>query len=79
MGTIKREPRSLTYEQQLEHMALNAASRGSISREVFLERYTPMLLEGFVSKGYVTVEYGIINISLAGVKRLLDLEGLPYD
>lgn len=79
MGTIKREPRTLSYEQQLEHTALNAASRGSISREVFQQRYTDMLLNGFVSKGYVTVEYGIINISLAGVRRLLDLEGLPYD
>lgn len=75
---MKHEPRSLTRLEKREHEALNAASRGSISREVFQQRYTDELLTGITSKGYVTVEYGIINISLAGVKRLLDLEGLPY-
>lgn len=61
-----------------EHQALDAAVKGWLKFD-FQRYFTDEMLEGFVSKGYVEVRNDKVHIRLPGIRRLMDIEGLPYD
>ena len=63
----------------MEHQALDAAVNGLLEFD-FKRLFTDQLFEGLMSKGYVEVlRSGLVSIRLPGIRRLMDIEGLPYD
>jgi len=62
----------------LEHHALDAATKGYRCDD-YRRFFTDQLLEGLKSKGYIEVVSGKVSIKLAGMRKLMEFEGLPYD
>lgn len=74
------ESRAMTDNRAFIHAALDKLSKRRMNKHTFRMVFSDQLLEGLESKGYIVVHPDDrVELTVPGVKHLIELEGLNVD